>query len=284
MISLNLHSVPMTSIRSAQFKFKQLLVAFILLSASLSASAINMIGLRTDGFYPVKDTLMIHPSLLGKTCTIHTTSHFEGYLEHWYIMIYTPQGMYITSPVRGSDMTLPYMNSNGVWSYYDAILTSHNENTIVGDQLLSSFSSTSTEHGYRDPNNNGNYQDYGPIKWVPGDYGDMFTFTLDIPADLTSCNVKIDFLLSSTYDNRGVGVVSNFHHVKNLCLHVGYQPGDSDGDNVLNISDVTALIDYILGKNTSSDDIYQADSWDVNRDGAVNISDVTDLIDLILGR
>lgn len=123
MISLNLHSVPMTSIRSAQFKFKQLLVAFILLSASLSASAINMIGLRTDGFYPVKDTLMIHPSLLGKTCTIHTTSHFEGYLEHWYIMIYTPQGMYITSPVRGSDMTLPYMNSNGVWSYYDAILT-----------------------------------------------------------------------------------------------------------------------------------------------------------------
>ena len=56
-------------------------------------------------------------------------------------------------------------------------------------------------------------------------------------------------------------------------------PGDADGDGDVNISDVTALIDYLLTGNTSGIDL---DGADVNRDGKVNISDVTDLIDYLL--
>ena len=56
-------------------------------------------------------------------------------------------------------------------------------------------------------------------------------------------------------------------------------PGDADGDGDVNISDVTALIDYLLTSNTSGIDL---DGADVNRDGKVNISDVTDLIDYLL--
>ena len=57
-------------------------------------------------------------------------------------------------------------------------------------------------------------------------------------------------------------------------------PGDADGDGDVNISDVTALIDYLLTGNTSGIDL---DGADVNQDGKVNISDVTDLIDYLLG-
>ncbi|MCQ2290456.1 MAG: phosphodiester glycosidase family protein [Muribaculaceae bacterium] len=54
--------------------------------------------------------------------------------------------------------------------------------------------------------------------------------------------------------------------------------GDIDGNGVVNVSDVTALINQILG--TAS---YPTDSCDVDGNGVVNVSDVTALINLILG-
>lgn len=55
--------------------------------------------------------------------------------------------------------------------------------------------------------------------------------------------------------------------------------GDVNGDDRINISDVTALIDFLLSGDDS--DINRANS-DVNEDGKINISDVTALIDYLL--
>lgn len=55
--------------------------------------------------------------------------------------------------------------------------------------------------------------------------------------------------------------------------------GDVNNDGHVNISDVTALIDYIL----SSDSEINQSNADTNSDGSINISDVTNLIDMILG-
>ena len=57
-------------------------------------------------------------------------------------------------------------------------------------------------------------------------------------------------------------------------------PGDVNSDGVVNISDVTVLIDYLLNNNTA--DINTA-AADVNGDSIINISDVTLLIDRLLG-
>ena len=54
--------------------------------------------------------------------------------------------------------------------------------------------------------------------------------------------------------------------------------GDVNRDGKVNISDVTALVNIILGRKAS---IPEAD---VNNDGTVNISDVTALVNIILGR
>ena len=59
--------------------------------------------------------------------------------------------------------------------------------------------------------------------------------------------------------------------------------GDVNRDGEVNISDVTAMIDIILGKETA-DDNYDHKAADVNTDGAINITDVTGLIDFILGK
>ena len=58
-----------------------------------------------------------------------------------------------------------------------------------------------------------------------------------------------------------------------------FQIGDVNKDNAVNIADVTALIDYLLGGDPSSINV---DAADVNGDDAVNIADVTALIDLLL--
>jgi predicted lipoprotein with Yx(FWY)xxD motif len=54
--------------------------------------------------------------------------------------------------------------------------------------------------------------------------------------------------------------------------------GDVNGDGKVNVSDVTALINMILGI-VSTD----KSAADVNGDGVVNVSDVTALINIILG-
>lgn len=55
--------------------------------------------------------------------------------------------------------------------------------------------------------------------------------------------------------------------------------GDVDNDGEVGISDVSALIDYLLGNST---DINLANA-DVNSDDEVSIADVSDLIDILLG-
>ena len=57
---------------------------------------------------------------------------------------------------------------------------------------------------------------------------------------------------------------------------IGAGPGDANGDGVINVSDVTSLIDLLLSGEDEP-------AWvDVNGDGVVNVSDVTTLIDQLL--
>ena len=57
--------------------------------------------------------------------------------------------------------------------------------------------------------------------------------------------------------------------------------GDINADGKADISDVTLLIDIILGRSVMSD--IDQSSADLTADGTVDISDVTALIDIILG-
>ena len=58
--------------------------------------------------------------------------------------------------------------------------------------------------------------------------------------------------------------------------------GDVNTDGRVDISDVTSMIDIILGLSVE-DDNYLATA-DLTDDGVVDISDVTALIDVILGK
>ena len=57
--------------------------------------------------------------------------------------------------------------------------------------------------------------------------------------------------------------------------------GDINMDGLVNVEDVTTLVDYILKKNPSPCNI---DACDVNEDSDINVADVTSLVDIILGK
>ena len=99
--------------------------------------------------------------------------------------------------------------------------------------------------------------------------------------------------LKITYDNTNVTVtnaegtttialaeVQDMYFSKDGSTTPVYQKGDANMDGDLNIADVTALIDYLLGGDDSAIDLTAAN---VNEDGGVDIADATALIDMLLG-
>ena len=64
-----------------------------------------------------------------------------------------------------------------------------------------------------------------------------------------------------------------------VLLAGGSTPGDVNKDGIVDINDVTVLIDYLLNGNGGSIDLVAAD---VNGDGAIDIEDVTLLIDNLM--
>ena len=57
--------------------------------------------------------------------------------------------------------------------------------------------------------------------------------------------------------------------------------GDANDDGFINMSDVTAVINYVLGKNPSP---FVFANADVNGDGYINMTDATGIINIVLGK
>jgi len=55
------------------------------------------------------------------------------------------------------------------------------------------------------------------------------------------------------------------------------KPGDANGDGVINVSDITTVINVITGQGIA------AGNADCNGDGSVNVSDITCIINIITG-
>lgn len=94
--------------------------------------------------------------------------------------------------------------------------------------------------------------------------------------DLTE-NGTFYFYVMANYTN-GAFDISNTEEVTLFQSGHGYELGDVNHDGSVNISDVTALIDYLLNSDSEVCTICA----DVNADAAINISDVTALIDMLL--
>ena len=91
--------------------------------------------------------------------------------------------------------------------------------------------------------------------------------------DYDNCTLYVPKGLKSMYENSWLRWARFTHIVEENIL-----AGDVNGDGKVNVSDVTALINMILGTRP-----IDYDAADIMKDGKVNVSDVTALINIILG-
>jgi hypothetical protein len=73
--------------------------------------------------------------------------------------------------------------------------------------------------------------------------------------------------------------VGDYFAIDNVRLGGNVMRGDVNGDHDVTISDVTALIDYLLTGNATGVNL---DAADCDQSGGVSITDVTTLIDYLL--
>lgn len=108
--------------------------------------------------------------------------------------------------------------------------------------------------------------------------------TISIP-DITNKNYTLENLTAGAMYSYKVkalytdGTESLWSNIEQVTLLSGpaYELGDVNTDGAVNIADVTALIDYLLGSGNIN-----TDYADVNEDSEINIADVTSLIDKLL--
>ena len=119
---------------------------------------------------------------------------------------------------------------------------------------------------------------YSPtIKAYSGNSGALVTFNVTASADFVG---PATIWLKNTLFTTTAGTEIPFPDEQCIVtVPVSIIRGDVNGDGSVNISDVTALIDYLLSGNASDIDVNAADC---NQDGSINISDVTSLIDYLL--
>ena len=86
--------------------------------------------------------------------------------------------------------------------------------------------------------------------------------------------------ISITWDNGTPATYSDYCTTVPLAT----KPGDVNKDGNITIADVTALVDIILGKDSTVPYQFDHEAANVNGDESVTIADVTKLVDIILGK
>lgn len=110
-----------------------------------------------------------------------------------------------------------------------------------------------------------------------GNSGALVTFNVTAGTDFTA---PATIALRNTLFTTTAGVEISFgNETCSVTMPAVGIKGDVDGDGDINISDVTALIDYLLSGDDSD---IQLDNADIDSDGAISISDATVLIDFLL--
>ncbi|MBR5725158.1 MAG: leucine-rich repeat protein [Muribaculaceae bacterium] len=114
-------------------------------------------------------------------------------------------------------------------------------------------------------------------EWYDYDWDEYVTDYTFTNAQFTNATLYVPTQSLSAY--RNADTWKKFNHFVGVDYAPDYIPGDVNSDNTVSISDVTALINYLLTDDASSINI---DAADFNEDSRVSIDDVTALINYLL--
>lgn len=239
-------------------------------AAMLLAVSINIVA---NNSITIGENVRIHPRYLDGYYQVTATMHIDGMCDNWSFGVAYPEGLSPklvagTTPLEG--MTVSYHNKNGAKSSFTANLeVSYQYKNIAANIPIP---------GYWDYNEDGEWESYGTVKWMPGDYN-LFEYNFYVSPSFRSGYIYFDGIITSGSDQRGA-VLMGVRFFSKCWFWVGYMPGDVTGNERINIDDVTALISYLLtGEGLDEFGVVAADA---NEDGNTSIADVSYIINTML--
>ena len=214
------------------------------------------------------DTVRLAASVWGNEVTLPVHANFSQLVRQWELTLTYPAGITPINAESTSAMDVHYLDSLGQDQVYHV--------TLFHAEELTYFSASIWAQCYWDPYGYGIYFPYGTATWTRGYYDEMFRLTLSVDKSFKEgvLTIKGNFTIKS---EDGSSTSTGVCYTP-LTIIVDYVPGDVNGDGLVNITDATLLINYLL--NDSQDELTPA--ADVNGDGLFNITDATELINRLL--
>lgn len=144
----------------------------------------------------------------------------------------------------------------------------------INEQFAWGFNVSAEDKG------NGHYRfvftSQDPLTDAQGKLADI-TLTLADGMALGDYDITISAIELSTKQNEAVRPMD----ATTKLTVKSYTPGDVNDDGIVTVTDATATINYMLGKNPAN---FNYEAADIVRDGIINVSDVTAIIYLVLGK
>ena len=186
---------------------------FTLLTLFMASSAF-----AEGGNYFYMDNFKVVKTKLGTTTAkVTVKGHFDNYVSAWQfdlgyvnengevVMNQLPKGVTKLTSAAGTDMkNMTYRGDDGeVYSDYSPNLKKGQDGTRI---IVASDQADYSPEG----------EQYGPVKWVPGEYNQMWTFTFTCDADFTGAELVMRTAAACGNDtrpevanNRATGVAVN---------------------------------------------------------------------------
>ena len=237
---------------------------FMFFAALCAALCVN--AFETPSIFKFKsDTIRVNPN--ERCIDLDVFARFSIHCDSWNIHAIYSQGIVADSVTPLEGMTIRYFDAWTDVSSYQVPLR-YNEECLWID-------SYSQVVGYWDFNDE--WLPYGTVKWEPGEYR-MFSMHLRFADNIDKGRITLAGNVFCTADRRGYAEVKTGTWRVTYFV-IGYSTGDVNGDERIDVADVSTLTDHLLGADL---DTYGMDAADVDGDGEVSIADVSTLINNVL--
>ncbi len=123
-------------------------------------------------------------------------AHFDHAVSAWMVEIQLPEGLVFDGEEMdaGEDMTIPYLDSRGRSKTFDSPLMQNIQPNF------GRFIAANTINGYYEVD--GSWEAYGPVKWLAGDYEEMFIIYLTVEDGFQGGDIVVTTQPSCGQENR----------------------------------------------------------------------------------